>query len=268
MKMIRFLTPENIVAFGCGYDGTTARELEGDIYEGVRETGQRIQVKKILPPIDPKAIIGIGLNYRLHAKETGACLPDYPVMFMKNPGAAAAHEDPIIIPRVCEAGPEVDYEAELAVIIGRDVKNISPEHGLEAVLGYTCANDVSARRWQKHSGGGQWVRGKSFDGFCPFGPVLYTRDEITDPQDLGVQCILNGEIMQNSRTSDMIFSVAEIISYLSQSTTLKAGTLILTGTPQGVGFARNPPVYLNPGDVVEIKIEGMESLRNKVDSEG
>ena len=267
MKIIRFLTPDNTVFFGCGYDGSTAVELEGDIYGSVRETGKKIPVKKLLPPIDPRVIIGIGLNYKLHAKETGASLPEHPVVFMKNPSAAAAHGDPIIIPKVCEAKPEVDYEAELAVIIGKDVKNVSPEQALEAVLGYTSANDVSARRWQKHAGGGQWVRGKSYDSFCPFGPVLYTRDEIKDPQDIGVQCVLNGEVMQNSRTNDMIFSVAEIISFLSQSTTLKAGTLILTGTPEGVGFIRKPPVYLKAGDVVEIKLEGMDTLRNNVVSE-
>ncbi|WP_022667757.1 fumarylacetoacetate hydrolase family protein [Desulfospira joergensenii] len=267
MKIIRFLTSENVVCLGCGYDGTTAMELEGSIYEDVRETGQRIKVEKLLAPVDPRAIIGIGLNYKLHAKETGVPLPEHPVVFMKNPGAAAAHEDPIVIPGVCADKPEVDYEAELAVIIGRDVKNVSPENALESVLGYTCANDVSARRWQKHGGAGQWVRGKSFDGFCPFGPVLFTRDEIKDPQDLGVQCVLNGETMQDSRTNDMIFSVAEIIAYLSQSTTLKAGTLVLTGTPEGVGFTRKPPVYLKPGDVVEIKLEGMDTLRNKVVSE-
>ena len=161
----------------------------------------------------------------------------------------------------------MDYEAELAVIIGKAAKNVSAVNALDHVAGYTVANDVSARRWQKHAGGGQWVRGKSFDTFCPMGPVLVTTDEIEDPQTLQVKSILNNEIMQNANTSDMIFSVAKLIEYLSDSTTLLPGTVILTGTPSGVGFVRKPPVYLNAGDTIEIEIDRIGKLTNTVVAE-
>jgi 2-keto-4-pentenoate hydratase/2-oxohepta-3-ene-1,7-dioic acid hydratase in catechol pathway len=158
----------------------------------------------------------------------------------------------------------VDYEIELAVVIGRDVKDVAVDQALDYVAGYTIANDVSARRWQGKAGNGQWIRGKSFDTFCPIGPCLVTPDEITDPQALELTCHLNGEVMQQANTSDMIFPVAEIIAYLSEGTTLPAGTIILTGTPSGVGFIRKPPVYLKGGDVMELEIEKIGSLINPV----
>ncbi len=161
----------------------------------------------------------------------------------------------------------MDYEVELGVVMGRDAKNIPLEEALNYVYGYTCANDISARRWQKHAGAGQWVRGKSFDTFCPIGPEVVTADEVEDPQSLEMECLLNGQIMQQSSTSDMIFSVAELISRLSQSTTLLAGTLILTGTPSGVGFTRKPPVYLKPGDLLESSIKGVGNMMNRVVAE-
>ncbi|MCP4722928.1 MAG: fumarylacetoacetate hydrolase family protein [Desulfobacteraceae bacterium] len=267
MQIIRFMTKANKPAFGTGYDGHTATLLEGDIFSDLTDRGQQVTVKKLLPPIQPAAIFCIGLNYRLHARETGMELPRYPVTFMKNPGSVIAHGEAIQIPSSCAKIPEVDYEAELAVVIKTPAKNVSEAHALEHVLGYTCANDVSARRWQKNAGGGQWVKGKSFDTFCPFGPALVTPEEVGDPQNLSVQCILNGKRMQKGHTSDMIFSVAEIISFLSQSATLLPGTLILTGTPAGVGFARKPPVYLTPGDLVETRIESLGSLENRVVAE-
>ena len=267
MQIIRFLTRENKIAWGTGYDGHRATLLKGDIFSAFTETGQKISVQRLLPPIQPAAIFCIGLNYRLHAQETGMALPQHPIVFMKNPGSVTAHGEPIEIPASCEKIPEVDYEAELGVVIKSPVKNVSEARALDHVLGYTCANDVSARRWQKNGGGGQWVKGKSFDTFCPFGPVLVTPEEVGDPQDLGVECILNGTRLQNGHTSDMIFSVAQIISYLSQSATLLPGTLILTGTPSGVGFTRNPPVYLTPGDVMETRIEKLGVLENRVVSE-
>jgi 2-keto-4-pentenoate hydratase/2-oxohepta-3-ene-1,7-dioic acid hydratase in catechol pathway len=170
----------------------------------------------------------------------------------------------IPLPNACEQGPEVDYEAELAVVIGRRARDVPVDRALEQVLGYTCANDVSARRWQKHGGGGQWVRGKSFDGFCPLGPALVTTDDIPDPQALTLRCELNGREMQHGHSSDMIFSVAELIAFLSRDTTLLPGTLILTGTPPGVGFARHPPVFLAAGDRVSVEIEGIGRLTNPV----
>lgn len=183
---------------------------------------------------------------------------------MKNPAAVAHPGDPVVIPDSCMNPLQTDYEAELAVVIGKSVKNISADDALNYVFGYTAANDVSARRWQKHGGAGQWVRGKSFDTFCPLGPELVTADEIPDPQTLGIKCLLNNKVMQDGHTSDMIFSVAELIRHLSQDMTLVPGTVILTGTPSGVGFVRNPPVYLKPGDKVQVRIEGIGTLSNVV----
>lgn len=241
--------------------------MEGDIFSEFAVTGTRKPIHRFLTPIVPGAILCIGLNYRLHAKETGLDLPKYPVLFMKNPGAAAAHLDNIRIPACCAKAPEVDYEAELAVIIKTAARYVPVKKALDYVLGYTCANDVSARRWQMHAGGNQWIRGKSFDTFCPFGPWLVTPDEVRNPDSLDIECVLNGETMQKSNTGDMIFSVAGIISYLSESTTLLPGTLILTGTPSGVGFTRKPPVYLKPGDILETRIEHIGVLKNQVVSE-
>jgi 2-keto-4-pentenoate hydratase/2-oxohepta-3-ene-1,7-dioic acid hydratase in catechol pathway len=267
MQIIRFRTADNTLYTGCDYDGTTATVLEGDVYTGVVDTGRRMDVAKIETPVVPGAIFCIGLNYRGHAKETGMDLPRYPVVFMKNPGAVTPHNSEIVIPFFCLETPEVDYEAELGVVIKQSAKHVSEADALDYVLGYTCANDISARRWQKHAGGGQWVRGKSFDTFCPLGPVLVTADEIPDPRDLAIESVLNGRTMQQSNTRDMIFSVAQLIAFLSQSTTLAPGTLILTGTPEGVGFARKPPVYLMPGDHLQTRIQKIGTLENRVAAE-
>ncbi|MCG8635543.1 MAG: fumarylacetoacetate hydrolase family protein [Desulfobacterales bacterium] len=264
MKIMRFITEDETIAWGTGWDGKTASRLEGDVFVNLTDTGERLKVRQVLPVVWASAIICIGLNYRRHAKETGLEMPEYPAVFMKNPGAITGHGAPIVIPGCCTEPPEVDFEAELGVVIKSPVKNVSEEKALDYVMGYTCANDVSARRWQKHAGAGQWVKGKSFDTFCPCGPVMVTPDEITDPQDLDIQCRINGTVMQKSNTSDMVFSVARIISYLSQSCTLMPGTLILTGTPEGVGYTRNPPVYLTPGDRVETEIQGIGTLENTV----
>jgi 2-keto-4-pentenoate hydratase/2-oxohepta-3-ene-1,7-dioic acid hydratase in catechol pathway len=180
---------------------------------------------------------------------------------VQNPG------DPIVLPTHLKSN-EVDYECELAVVIGKAAKNVSKENALDYVLGYTCANDVSARDWQRTFGGSQWCRGKTFDTFCPLGPVLVTTDEITDPNQLGIKTILNGETMQDLNTNDMIFDVPTLIEFLSGSTTLLPGTVILTGTPQGVGMARTPPVWLKAGDSVTIEIEKIGSLTNPVVDEG
>ena len=189
--------------------------------------------------------------------------PKLPIVFAKPTSALCHPEYPIRLP-ACQQDEEVDYECELAAIIGRPVRDVAVEDALDYVLGYTCANDVSARKWQLNAGGGQWIRGKGFDTFCPLGPVLVTADEIADPQNLNIKTILNGQTMQDHTTADMIFSVAEIISFLSQDTTLLPGTVILTGTPQGVGFARKPPVWLKSGDEVTIELEGIGQLNNSV----
>ena len=189
--------------------------------------------------------------------------PAHPVLFMKNTAAVQHPGDPIELPRALPSH-KVDYECELAVVIGRTAKNVPRERALEHVLGYTCANDVSARDWQRDGGGGQWCQGKGFDTFCPLGPVLVTPDEIPHPNALRIRTVLNGEVMQDWSTDDMIFDVPAIISFLSASKTLLPGTVILTGTPHGVGFARNPPVWLKSGDTVTIEIENIGALTNPV----
>jgi len=267
MKIIKFTGSDGKIYTGCDYRDKTASLVQGNIFKNFEITDKRIEVDKLLSPVSPCAILCIGLNYRMHAKETGIPLPKYPVLFMKNPGAVTGPCSDIEIPLSCLDHPEVDYEAELAVVIGKSAKNVTPETAMECIAGYTCANDISARRWQKHAGGGQWVKGKSFDTFCPMGPVLVTADEINDPQALTLECRLNGKTMQKGSTSDMIFSVGEIISFLSQSTTLAPGTVILTGTPSGVGFTRKPPVYLKPGDMLETEIEKIGTLKNKITAE-
>ena len=264
MQIIRFKDSRGYVQTGCDFDGHTAAIITGDLFDRPIATDTRAEVAQLLAPIDPRAIFCIGLNYKSHAAETGMELPQHPVVFMKNPASVTGPDSDIVIPGCCALEPEVDYEAELAVVIGRAAKDVTPEDALDHVLGYTCANDVSARRWQKHAGGGQWVRGKSFDTFCPLGPALFTKDEIPSPQTLGVILALNDNTMQQGNTGDMIFSVARIISFLSQSTTLLPGTVILTGTPSGVGFTRNPPVFLKPGDMVKTTIGSMGTLVNKV----
>ena len=264
MRIIRFVDDGGRILYGHGYGDGTAVVLEGDIYGGVTDTGRTVPVKKLLAPVEPSAILGIGLNYHRHARETGLEIPKYPVLFMKNPAALAHPGDPIVIHPSCMNPPEVDYEVELAVVIGRVAADVPVSEALTYVLGYTAANDVSARRWQGGRGGGQWVRGKSFDTFCPLGPELVTPDEIVDPQALRLTCVLNGETMQDATTSDMIFPVAELISFLSRGMTLLPGTVILTGTPSGVGFTRMPPVFLMPGDTVEVSVEGIGTLINPV----
>jgi 2-keto-4-pentenoate hydratase/2-oxohepta-3-ene-1,7-dioic acid hydratase in catechol pathway len=242
----------------------TANLLDGSLSEGFADSGLSGRVRKILAPVEPSALLCIGLNYHHHALETGYEVPEYPIMFMKNPAAVNHPGDPIVLHPACMQPPEVDYEAELAVVMGRAAKDVPASEALTYVAGYTAANDVSARRWQGKRGGGQWNRGKSFDTFCPLGPELVTTDELRDPQNLRVSCALNGRTMQDANTSDMIFPVAELIAHLSIGTTLLPGTVILTGTPSGVGFARTPPVYLMPGDTIEVTVEGIGVLSNPV----
>jgi 2-keto-4-pentenoate hydratase/2-oxohepta-3-ene-1,7-dioic acid hydratase in catechol pathway len=217
----------------------------------------------LLAPLAPVAVYAIGLNYRDHAAETGAPIPEYPVLFMKNIRAVIGSGEPIRLPRRLRSD-EVDYEAELAVVISRDCRNASRTEAMHHVAGFTCANDVSARDWQKKRSGGQWCRAKSFDTFCPLGPWIVTPDELSQPLQLGIASRLNGTTMQQSNTSQMIFDVPSLIEFLSADTTLPAGSVILTGTPHGVGMARQPPVWLQPGDTVAIEIEGIGILENPV----
>jgi len=212
-----------------------------------------------LPPVYPSKIIAIGRNYADHAIEGGSELPAAPLIFNKLPNSLSAHNAPIVLP---EISSQIDYEAELAVVIGRRAKRVSEDRALDYVFGYTLINDVSARDLQ--FGDGQWVRGKSLDGFAPLGPFITTRDEIADVQALNIEGRLNGQVMQSSNTSKMIFGVAYLVSYISQGITLEPGDVIATGTPDGVGIFRKPPVLLKAGDVFEVTIEGLGTLRNPV----
>jgi 2-keto-4-pentenoate hydratase/2-oxohepta-3-ene-1,7-dioic acid hydratase in catechol pathway len=237
--------------------------IEGDPFGTFSVTTTPVMVMERLSPIVPTQIMGIGLNYRRHAQETGAKIPAYPIVFFKNVMAATGSGQPIFIPRHL-ASAEVDYEGELAVVIGKPCRNVSRERALDYVLGYTCANDVSARDWQIARGGSQWSRGKSFDTFAPLGPALVTTDEIPNPNALALSTTLNGERVQDSSTADMIFDVPQLIEFLSGSTLLAPGTVILTGTPAGVGMARQPPLWLKAGDQVTVTIEGIGTLTNRV----
>jgi 2,4-diketo-3-deoxy-L-fuconate hydrolase len=210
----------------------------------------------------PGKLICIGLNYRDHAKESNMPLPEKPVVFSKFSSAVIAPGEPVVIPRTTR---QVDYEAELAVVIGRRAKNVSADRALDYVLGYTALNDVTARDFQ--FGDGQWQRGKSCDTFAPMGQAIITTDEIPDPHKLAIKLKLNGQIMQDSNTDQLIFGVPQLIEFISQTITLEPGDVIATGTPAGVGFARQPPVFLQPGDEMEVLIEGMGGLGNPVVAE-
>jgi 2-keto-4-pentenoate hydratase/2-oxohepta-3-ene-1,7-dioic acid hydratase in catechol pathway len=216
---------------------------------------------RLLPPVPrPGKIVAIGLNYKDHSLESGATAPPKsPIIFAKFPTSIAGPEDAIVIP---VGNPNVDYEAELAVVIGRRGKAIPAAQALEFVAGYMPLNDVSARVWQFADK--QWVRGKSCDTFCPTGPHLTTRDEIPDPHALAIRTRVNGVTMQDSHTRRMIFRVPELIEFISLSITLEPGDIIATGTPEGVGAFRKPPIFLKPGDTVEVEIEGLGVLRNPV----
>lgn len=212
----------------------------------------------------PPAIIAIGRNYADHAKEMGGVLPTRPVVFMKNPAAICNDGDAIVIPLICqEGGPQVDFEGELAVIIDRDCRDVALNDALAMVRGYAVANDVSARWWQNEGAGGQFSRGKSFDTFCPMSAIT-PASGVCDPQSLHIQTRVCGELMQDAFTAQMIFPVRQLISELSRGMTLLAGTIILTGSPSGVGHARKPPRYLRAGDRVEITIAGVGVLANTV----
>jgi 2-keto-4-pentenoate hydratase/2-oxohepta-3-ene-1,7-dioic acid hydratase in catechol pathway len=263
MKIIRYQNKSGKIGHAVWQEDGQTLKIQGDIFDNQWTATGTADVAKILAPVEPAAILCIGLNYRQHAAETGAREPSHPILFFKGPGALQNPGDPIVLPTWLRSS-QVDYECELAVVIGRTCKNVRPEDALDYVLGYTCANDVSARDWQKDWGGSQWCRGKTFDTFLPLGPCLVTRESIRDPAGLGIRTILNGEVMQDSNTDDLIFDVPTLISFLSGSTTLMPGTVICTGTPQGVGMARKPPVWLKAGDEVTVEIDGIGRLTNPV----
>jgi 2-keto-4-pentenoate hydratase/2-oxohepta-3-ene-1,7-dioic acid hydratase in catechol pathway len=264
MKIIRFVSSEQKILYGAYSPDQpgSAKIIEGNIFGTFKITSREIKIKKFLAPIIPINILALGINYKKHGDETALSYPEQPVLFLKATTSITGHEEPIILPA---AGPDhVDYEAELAVIIGKEAKNVMPEKVMDYIMGYTCANDVSARDWQFDKQKGQWARGKSFDTFCPLGPWIVTKEEIEDPNNLSIRCIINDQTVQESRTSNMIFNVQQIVSNLSSSLTLMPGTVILTGTPEGVGFTRQPPLFLKVGDIVSIEIEKIGTLTNRV----
>ena len=236
--------------------------------EQVRKLASKMPPESLIPysqvrvcaPIDnPRKVVCIGLNYRDHANESGAKMPSEPVFFSKFATAIIGPEESIKLPRVSQ---QVDYEAELAVIVGKRGKNIDRSRAFEYVAGYTAFNDVSARDLQMRDG--QWIKGKALDTFAPLGPYLVMRDEIPDPHKLAIRLWLNGSLMQNSSTQNLIFGIPQVIEYLSQLFTLEPGDIIATGTPSGVGFVRKPPVFLKPGDEVTVEVERIGRLTNKV----
>jgi 2-keto-4-pentenoate hydratase/2-oxohepta-3-ene-1,7-dioic acid hydratase in catechol pathway len=214
---------------------------------------------EFLPAVNPSKILAIGRNYTDHALEGGAEPPKAPMIFNKLPSSLSAHNASIVMPTITD---KVDYEAELAVVIGRRAKRVSEAEALDYVFGYTLMNDVTAREIQR--GDGQWTRGKGLDTFAPLGPFITTRDEVADVHNLNIKGLLNGEVMQSSNTSRMIFNIPYLVSYISQDITLEPGDIISTGTPEGVGAFRKPPVWLKDGDVFEVTIEELGKLRNPV----
>jgi 2-keto-4-pentenoate hydratase/2-oxohepta-3-ene-1,7-dioic acid hydratase in catechol pathway len=266
MRIIRYLDASGKIGYAAEQADGSSHELEGDLFGELRPTGRAAVVAKRLAPLVPVNILAIGLNYRKHAEEGGKAVPERPMLFLKATSSLQNPGDPILLPTHL-ASHEVDFECELAVVIGRACKNVRKEDALDYVLGYTCANDVSARDWQNKWGGGQFCQGKSFDTFCPLGPAIVTRDEIPDPQALRMTTRINGEVMQDCGTDDMVFSVASLIEFLSGSKTLLPGTVILTGTPHGVGLGRRPPVWLKDGDLVTLEIEKIGQLSNPVAKE-
>ena len=263
MKIIRFLDAKGQLRLGTPVGNNTARLLSGDLFDKFRVSRRTARIARLLAPVTPPNILAIGLNYRAHADETGAPYPARPVLFLKATTALNHPGTPIILPKV--APREVDYEAELCIVIGETARDVSRRNAPKHILGYTVGNDVSARDEQLRLDR-QWARGKSHDTFCPLGPCLLRpdRDDPFEPDATGIRSRLNGKVMQDSNTRDLIFGVAELVSFLSRSLTLLPGTVIMTGTPSGVGFSRKPPVFLRAGDVIECEVDGIGTLRNAV----
>jgi 2-keto-4-pentenoate hydratase/2-oxohepta-3-ene-1,7-dioic acid hydratase in catechol pathway len=263
MKLIRYLDNAGKIQYAAERAGGAYVRVDGDLFGTKHVTQEAATVARILAPVVPVMIWCIGQNYRRHADEVGMSSGDYPVVFAKGPNSLQDPGAPIAIP--ARAGTaELDYEGELVVIIGKACKDVSRDQALDYVAGYACGNDVSARDWQLKKGGSQWCRGKSFDTFAPIGPCLITPESIADPSGLRIQTTVNGRVMQDGNTRDMVRDVPALIEFLSQSTTLLPGTVIFTGTPHGVGMAQNPPLWLKDGDEVSITIEKIGTLTNSV----
>ena len=278
--IVRFKRPDGSIAWGwrsqqgiqdvCAADDSLPtstrelilrwKELQSRIVSLIKKLGPSDQPLELLCPLDtPGKILCIGLNYRDHAIETNAPIPEEPIVFSKAPSSLIGPEDPIEIPSISQ---QVDYEAELVVVVGERLKKSSQEQAQQAIFGYTAGNDISARDWQKGKPGKQWLLGKSFDTFAPIGPAIALASSILDPQNLKIQSRLNGQLMQDSSTRELIFSPAMLLSYISQVLTIEPGDLLFTGTPAGVGVARDPQVFLKPGDRIEVQIESIGTLSN------
>lgn len=263
MKIARVIDKSGQIVNSALGDDDTLYRIEGDIFSGnLRITDDTVEICKWLEPVEPKVIICVASNYKAHIEECDMKTPDYPVLFMKNVSAATSHLEPIRVPRICN--DEVDFEGELAVVIDKKCCNATKQNAMDYVLGYTVSNDVTARIWQKEKGGGQWCRGKGFDSFCPMGPYIVTKDEIDDVGNLRIRTELNGQTVQDGNTNLMIFDVPTLISFISQDTTLLPGTVILTGTPAGIGWTREPKLLLKKDDTVSVEIEKVGKLINFV----
>jgi 2-keto-4-pentenoate hydratase/2-oxohepta-3-ene-1,7-dioic acid hydratase in catechol pathway len=267
MRIIRFRSGgQTCYGRPIGDDFTRAHRIQlrgPTLFDGFDVTDELLPVDRLLAPLVPVDILCIGLNYRDHAAETGATVPPNPMLFIKASNTLNDPGAPIPLPRLSH---KVDYEAELVVVVGRAAKDVSAADAMGHVFGYTIGNDVSARDWQKDKnlGGGQFARGKSFDGFCPLGPAITTADDVPDPQQLSIRTTVNGTVLQNGTTADMIYPVAKLIESLSSTMTLRPGQVILTGTPAGVADGRTPPPFLADGDTVVVEIQGLGRLENPV----
>ncbi|KZF24645.1 hypothetical protein L228DRAFT_266961 [Xylona heveae TC161] len=278
-RLIRFLARDGKVYYGDAIlpSGVTniakarqAKVIKGDIFGKHDVTDQVADVKSLLAPLawdDVKTVRCLGLNYVQHAKETGMPIPTYPVLFYKPLTSLSGPSDNIPVPLHVQNAEGLDYECELVIVIGKPAREVPESEALDYVFGYAVGNDVSHREWQFKLGGGQWSHGKGYDGWAPFGPGIASSSLINDPQALRITTKLNGKTVQDSSTKDQIFNVAKTISTLSKGTTLLPGDLIFTGTPQGVGMGRKPPVWLKDGDIVEVNLEGVGSCTNKVEFE-
>jgi len=262
-KIARFRTKEGRTHYGVLRDETHLTVIDGSVFGGFKlhKKTYRLKEVKLVHPVDPDDIVAVGVNYRSHGEETGHEIPERPILFLKASTSVLSPGDSIVLPHLTPG--EVDYEAELAVIIGKSAKNVPETRALDFVLGYTCGNDVTARDAQMKLDK-QWARGKSCDTFCPLGPWIVRG---IDPENLHIQSRLNGEVMQDSNTSQMIFNVRSLVSFISHNKTLRPGDVIMTGTPEGVGVARDPQVFLKPGDTIEVEIENIGTLSNPVRAE-
>lgn len=264
VRITRFHDADGATHYGLEHSGGLVTLADGCPFAGtLRDTGRKAVVAQYLPPVPVASVICIGLNYFKHADELKLPYPKNPVVFTKPAFSACGHLSKVVKPRITE---KMDYEVELAVVIGTHCKDVTVEEALDYVLGYTVANDLSTRDWQKvpELSGSQWCRSKGFDGFSPLGPVLVTKDEIQDPNSLGVRCFVNGDKRQDSRTNDLIFKVQEIVSFLSSGCTLEPGTVILTGTPAGVAEGMKGQPWVQVGDTIVTEIENIGALEVQI----